>query len=179
MSSSREWCDDAGALRRFGVALVRDERFVYDDILAAALVDKLFRQASLTLIDDFVGDRRSARVRAYAQFVRLYRRHARRLAADEADGGWAEPPASTKRANASVTSAVRSLPLELRETLLLVALAGFSHCEAAEALDIPLSAVIHRLGRARARIEAHVGSAREPELDGPVWPTAAHLRIVK
>jgi len=179
VSSSREWCDDAGAMRRFALALVRDERFVHDDVSAAALVDKLFRQASLTLIDDPVGDRRSARVRAYAQFVRLYRRHVRRLAADEADGGWAEPPASAWRANASVTSAVRNLPLDLRETLLLVVLAGLTHCEAAEALDIPLSAVIDRLGRARARVDAHVGAARESALNGPVWPNAAHLRIVK
>ena len=179
MFSSREWCDDAGAMRRFGLALVRDDRFVYDDVSAASLVDKLFRQASLTLIDDSAGEVRSARVHAFAQFIRLYRRHVRRLAADDADGGWAEESVPAGRANPSVTCGVRNLPLELRETLLLVVLAGLSHCEAAEALDIPLAAVINRLGRARARIDAHMGAARESALTEPIWSSAAHLRIVK
>ncbi len=166
-------------MRRFGLALVRDDRFVYDDGAAASLVDKLFRQASLTLIDDPADDVRSARVRAFAQFVRLYRRHVRRLAAEDADGGWAEEAPSVGRSNASVTTGVRNLPPELREALLLVVLAGFSHCEAAEALDIPLAAVIDRLGRARARIGAHIGAARESALKEPAWPRAAHLRVVK
>ncbi len=166
-------------MRRFGLALVRDDRFVFDDVSAASLVDKLFRQASLSLIDGAAGDVRSARVRAFAQFVRLYRRHVRALASDEADGGWAEEPASAGRADASVTTGVRNLPLELRETLLLVVLAGLSHCEAAEALDIPLAAVINRLGRARARICVHMGGARESTSRETAWPSAAHLRIVK
>ncbi|MGO4870921.1 MAG: sigma factor-like helix-turn-helix DNA-binding protein [Roseiarcus sp.] len=179
MSSSREWCDDAGAMRRFGLALVRDDRFVCDDASAAALVEKLFRQASLTLIDDPASDLRSARVKAFAQFIRLYRRHVRRLAADEADGGWIEASASHGRANASVTSGVRNLPLELREALLLVVLVGFSHREAAGALDIPLAAVVERLGRARARICTHIDAAHESAPKGAAWPSAAHLRIVK
>jgi hypothetical protein len=179
VSSSREWCDDAGAMRRFGRALVRDDRFVCDDLSAVALVDKLFRQASLTLIDDLAGDVRSARVRAFAQFVRLYRRHVRRLAADDADAGWGDGAASFSRSNASITAGVRALPPDLREALLLVVLAGFSHCEAAEALDIPLAAVIERLGRARARLGAHTGAADNSALDELRWPSAAHLRIVK
>jgi RNA polymerase sigma-70 factor (ECF subfamily) len=163
-------------MRRFGLALVRDDRFVCDDASAAALVDKLFRQASLTLIDDAGGDARSARVRAFAQFIRLYRRHVRGLAAEDADGGWAEAPQPAGRANASVTAGVRNLPLELRETLLLVVLGGVSHTEAAQALDIPLAAVIDRLGRARLCV--HMGAARGSTAKAP-WPNAAHLRIVK
>ena len=178
MPSSREWCDDAGAMRRFGLALARDDRFVCDDASAAALVDKLFRQASLTVIDDVGGGVRSARVHAFGQFIRLYRRHVRGLAAEDGDGGWAEAPQPAGRANASVTSAVRDLPLELRETLLLVVLAGLSHTEAAEALDIPLTAVIDRLARARARIGAHMNAARGSAAQAP-WPNAAHLRLVK
>ncbi|MGD1036470.1 MAG: hypothetical protein ABR878_04600 [Roseiarcus sp.] len=166
-------------MRRFGLALVRDDRFVCDDASAASLVDKLFRQASLTLIDDPAGDARSARVRAFAQFIRLYRRHVRRSAADEDDGGRVEGTASVGRASASAAAGVRNLPLELRETLLLVVLAGFSHCEAAGALEIPLTAVIDRLGRARARIGAHMGAAHQSAPNGSAWPSAAHLRIVK
>jgi RNA polymerase sigma-70 factor (ECF subfamily) len=165
-------------MRRFGLALARDDRFVCDDASAAALVDKLFRQASLTVIDDVGSGTRSARVRAFGQFVRLYRRHVRALAAEDADGGWAEAPQSAGRANASVTSGVRNLPLELRETLLLVVLAGLSHTEAAEALDIPLTAVIDRLARARARICAQTNAAGRSAAQAP-WPNTGHLRIVK
>jgi predicted DNA-binding protein (UPF0251 family) len=162
-------------MRRFGRALVRDDRFVCDDISAAALVDKLFRQASLTLIEEQAGGRSSARVRAFAQFVRLYRRHVRRLASDEADAGWSEGAG----ANASVTSGVRALPLELREALLLVVLAGFTHSEAAEALDISLAAVVDRIGRARARLGAHMGAPAELAAVELVVASGSHLRIVK
>jgi RNA polymerase sigma-70 factor (ECF subfamily) len=165
-------------MRRFGLALARDDRFVCDDASAAALVDKLFRQASLTVIDDVESGARSARVRAFGQFIRLYRRHVRGLAAEDAEGGWAEGPGPAGRASASVTSAVRDLPLELRETLLLVILAGLSHTEAAEALDIPLTAVIDRLGRARARIRAHMDAPHESGPSGSAWSSAAHLRLV-
>ena len=174
MSSVREWSDDAGALRRFGLALARDDRFVFDDFAAGALVDKLFRQASLTLVNCRGGDRRAARVRAFAQFIRLYRRHARRLTADE-DAGWMETPVSG-RGCGSVAVGVRSLPLELREALLLVALAGFTHSEAAATLDLPLAVVVDRLARARARLAAHMLTARDA---AAAWPQSAHLRIVK
>jgi len=177
--SSREWCDDAGALRRFGRALVRDDRFVCDDVSAAALVDKLFRQASLTLIEDRGGDQRSLKARSFGQFVRLYRRHIRKLAADDADSGWGECATPPNRSCGSVTAGVRALPLDLREALLLIALAGFSHREAAETLDLPLAAVIDRLGRARARLAAHIGVAKSSAAETPLWSNAAHLRIVK
>ena len=174
MSSVREWSDDAGALRRFGLALVRDDRFVFDDVAASALIDKLFRQASLTLVDCPDGDRGSARVHAFAQLIRLYRRHARRLAADE-DCGWVETPPSG-RCGGSAAAGVRSLPLELREALLLVVLAGFTHREAAAALDLPLAVVVDRLAHARARLAAHMRTARDA---AAAWPQSAHLRLVK
>jgi RNA polymerase sigma-70 factor (ECF subfamily) len=152
---------------------VRDDRFVFDDVAAGAVVDKLLRQASLTLVDCPVDGRSAARVRAFAQFIRLYRRHARRLAAEE-DGGWVESPPNGRRGGSAAVG-VRSLPLELREALLLVALAGFSHKEAAAALDLPLAVAVERLALARARLAAHMG-ARDPAVR---WPQSAHLRVVK
>lgn len=174
MPPSREWFDDACALRRFGLALVRDDRFVFDDIAAAALVDKLLRQASLTLIEGPCEARRAAGVRAFAQFIRLYRRYARRLVAED-DGAWVEPP-PCGRACGSAAIVVRSLPIELRETLLLVVLAGFTHREAAAALDVPLTAVVERLARARARLSVQIGAVRDAATR---WPQSAHLRVVK
>ena len=75
----------------------------------------------------------AGRAGAYARFVQLYRRHVRRIALDE-DAAWSE---SATR-GPSVVSGMRALPLELREALLLVSLARFTHAEAAAALDIPL-----------------------------------------
>ncbi len=53
-----------------------------------------------------------------------------------------------------MAAAVRGLPLELREALLIVVLARFTHREAASALDISLASLIARLTKARERVAA-------------------------
>ena len=170
MPHTREWADDANGLRRFGLALVRDERFVIDDSAAARLVDKLIRQSCVAPIVQ--GARASGRAAAYSRFVQLYRRHVRRMTLDE-DQAWNESAAR----GPSVVSGVRALPLELREALLLVGLARFTHAEAAQALDIPLSRLTERLERARCRLAAHMGVDIEASAVG--WSGAAHLRVIK
>ena len=78
-----------------------------------------------------------------------------------------------------VAAAVRMLPLELREALLIVVLAGFTHREAASALDISLATLIARLTKARERIAA---LTRAPIVAGTAGATARavpHLRVVK
>ena len=152
MPHTREWADDANGLRRFGLALVRDERFVLDDSSASRLVDKLIRQSLRCADPRGAGARASGRAAAYARFLQLYRRHVRRMALDE-DSGWSEPASR----GPSVVSGVRALPLELREALLIVSLARFTHAEAAQALDLPLSRLIERLERARCRLAGHMG----------------------
>ncbi|MGA7994762.1 MAG: hypothetical protein WCA28_07605, partial [Bradyrhizobium sp.] len=138
---------DLTNLRRFGVALARDDRFVPDHACAARLVDRLFRQASLEAVGrdarrDADRPREDARLRAFGRFVRLHRRHVRRLTVDDGEQAWDED-AESARAKApaggiGAGAAVRMLPLELREALLIVVLAGFTHREAAAALDISL-----------------------------------------
>ena len=87
---------DLNDLRQFGVALTRDDRLVPDQASATALVDRLFRQAALEAVGEGVRDdsdraaRDDARVRAFGQFVRLHRRHVRRLALDDGEFGWDE-----------------------------------------------------------------------------------------
>ena len=76
-----------------------------------------------------------------------------------------------------MAAAVRVLPLELREPLLIVVLAGFTHQEAASALDISLATLIARLTKARERVAALTraplrGRCRRRE-------AAPHLRVVK
>jgi RNA polymerase sigma-70 factor, ECF subfamily len=72
--------------------------------------------------------------------------------------------------------AVRNLPLELREALLLVVLERLSHLEAAQTLDIPLGALIDRLNRARLLLAAELdrGLAAPASQRG-----VSHLRVVK
>ncbi|WP_338721054.1 sigma-70 family RNA polymerase sigma factor [Devosia sp. XK-2] len=64
--------------------------------------------------------------------------------------------------------AIDKLPLEQKETLLLVTLEGMAYGEAAGILDIPLGTLMSRLGRARASLRQLTGMAQEP-----------HLRTVK
>jgi DNA-directed RNA polymerase specialized sigma24 family protein len=169
---TREWPDDANGLRRFGLALVRDDRFATDDSAAARLVDKLIRQTCVAPIAERSHASATDRAAAYARFVQLYRRHVRRMALDE-DAAWNESPAR----GPSVVSGLRALPLELREALLVVSLARFTHAEAAEALDVPLSRLLERLERARCRLAAHMGVDVDAAASG--WTGAAHLRVIK
>jgi predicted DNA-binding protein (UPF0251 family) len=177
---------DLSDLRRFGVALARDDRFVVDHAAAAALVDRLFRQASFEAVGEGAPSganravRDDARVRAFGQFVRLHRRHVRRLALDDGEQGWDENPESA-RAKAStggigMAAAVRMLPLDLREALLIVVLARFTHGEAASALDISLATLIARLTKARERVAA---LTHAPLAAGAGPRAVPHLRVVK
>ncbi len=175
---------DLSDLRQFGVALTRDDRLVLDQTSAAALVDRLFRQASFEAVGAGVrGDadgaaRDHARVRAFGQFVRLHRRHVRRLALDDGEPAWDENAESARRktrgCEIGVAAAVRALPLELREPLLIVVLGGFTHQEAASALDISLATLIARLTKARERV-----AALTCPLPAAPPRTVPHLRVVK
>lgn len=56
-----------------------------------------------------------------------------------------------------IDAAIRRLPSEQREVLLLVALEELSYGETAQALGIPLGTVMSRLYRARERLRALLG----------------------
>jgi predicted DNA-binding protein (UPF0251 family) len=179
---------DLSELRRFGLALTRDDRFVLDQAAAAALVERLFRQASMEAVDapvriDASGQARDGRVRAFGQFIRLYRRYIRRLASDDSEARLDENAESARgrgpAGGVGIAAAVRMLPPELREALLIVVLAGFTHQEAASALDISLAALIGRLSKARERVAALTNSPIVIGVAAAAAPTAAHLRVVK
>ena len=120
----------------------------------------------------------AGRARAFARFIQLYRRYIRRMALEDMDGNWVEAPPAGGRSGPCTASGVRALPLELREALLLVALAGFSHREAAEALDIPLTRFHERLDRARERLALHLGADTGSERES-AWRGAPYLRVIK
>jgi RNA polymerase sigma-70 factor, ECF subfamily len=75
-----------------------------------------------------------------------------------------------------MAAAVRMLPLELREALLIVVLARLTHKEAASALDIPLATLIARLTKARDRVAV---LTRAPMSSGAEPRAVPHLRVVK
>lgn len=68
-----------------------------------------------------------------------------------------------------IESALRQLPEEQREVLLLVGLDDMSYAEVASALGIPLGTVMSRLSRGRERLR-QIMAGRQP---------AASLRVVK
>jgi predicted DNA-binding protein (UPF0251 family) len=180
---------DLSDLRRFGLALTRDDRFVLDHAAAGALVERLFRQASLEAVDASVGydpkghAREDARVRGFGQFIRLYHRHIRRLAFDDGEAGWDESADSARnRAQPGaigMAAAVRMLPLEQREALLIVVLANLTHREAASALDISLATLVARLTKARERVAALTRAPVAAEAAGGMTRPVPHLRVVK
>lgn len=68
-----------------------------------------------------------------------------------------------------IDAAIRRLPGEQREVLLLVALEQLSYGETAQALGIPLGTVMSRLYRARERLRLLLGGE----------PVASALKVVK
>jgi RNA polymerase sigma-70 factor (ECF subfamily) len=68
-----------------------------------------------------------------------------------------------------IDAAIRRLPAEQREVLLLVALEQMSYAETAQALGIPLGTVMSRLYRARERVRVLLGGE----------PAAGALKVVK
>jgi DNA-directed RNA polymerase specialized sigma24 family protein len=173
-------------LRRFGMAVLRDNRLVCDDRAARALVDNLARRAGIAARNGEGASHADARVRLFSLFIRFYRRHVRLAVAEETASDVVSPlraSAADARDGVSIKQAVRSLPLELRESLMLVVLERFSHIEAAQALDISLAALVDRLARARAALA--IAMARQPVAAAeqtrarPVRRSAPHLRLVK
>jgi len=72
-----------------------------------------------------------------------------------------DPPANVDQDNETpdswlehteIVNAVQALPEAQRMVLVLVAVNGFSYCETAEILDIPIGTVMSRLARARVEI---------------------------
>lgn len=68
-----------------------------------------------------------------------------------------------------IDAAIRRLPSEQREVLLLIALEQLSYAQTAQALGIPLGTVMSRLYRARERVRVMLGGE----------PVAGSLKVVK
>ena len=94
----------------------------------------------------------------------------RELALDEAvEGGLQSAPQSDPLELRDLDAALRRLPVEQREVLLLVGLEQLSYAEVSKALGIPVGTVMSRLSRGRERLRA--------VMSGTV--TATNLKVVK
>jgi predicted DNA-binding protein (UPF0251 family) len=183
MSIARAQFGNYDELRCFGRALVQDDRRPLGESVGGQLVEQLLRKAMTFVVSDAsahssdISARGSrSRIAIYARFIELHRRFVWKAWAEESDFGWPDP--SLGRSDRRVKSAVQALPLEQREALLLVALARFSHEEAAEALDISLSQFVARLDKARRQLAASIDE--DAGAGGPEgWDSASHLRVVK
>jgi RNA polymerase sigma-70 factor (ECF subfamily) len=90
-------------------------------------------------------------------FINGVKRTRRLDSLDEFAAAHPEPPAAgasaeTDAALADLQAALRRLPDEQREVVLLVGLEQLSYAEAAQALDVPIGTVMSRLSRARERL---------------------------
>jgi len=163
MDASSDWSDDLGELRGFAMALVDDHHGVTRD----ALVERLIKQAGFARIALTEVGSCDAKTRIFREFIALYRRYVRKNA-------FATEALRADAAQDPTLAAVRGLPLEMREPLLLTALSGFTHSEVAQTLDLPLPRLIDRLREARQRL----ADALDPAAKNSV-ARAPHLRLVK
>ncbi len=177
MKPGDAWGDDEKALRRFGAALVRDDRHVRDDRAAAALAEPLIRQTLLAFSNGqtLSGAAGARRELLFAQFIQRYRRHVRMIATDAEELDWTSGPPAPRPSD--LRAAIHRLPLELREAILLVVVEGFSHAETASILEVALASLMERLAAARRILGGALG--RENATDPARWRSAPHLRLIK
>ncbi len=96
----------------------------------------------------------------------------RELALDEAAEARLEgAPRSDPMEMRDLDAALRRLPAEQREVLLLVGMEQLSYAEASQALDVPIGTVMSRLSRGRERLRALMMGANVT--------TATNLKVVK
>ena len=94
----------------------------------------------------------------------------RELALDEAvEDGLQSAPQSDPLELRDLDTALRRLPVEQREVLLLVGLEQLSYAEASQALGVPVGTVMSRLSRGRERLRALMSGAA----------TVTSLKVVK
>lgn len=82
------------------------------------------------------------------------------------------PPQSDPLQVRDLALALRRLPAEQREVLLLVGLEQLSYAEAGQALGVPVGTVMSRLSRGRERLRALMSGVPEAN-------PAANLKVVK
>jgi len=166
MKSDRMVTEDLAAMRRYALALARDDADA-DDVVQDALVRAIERHSTFA-------PERSRRRWLLAIVHNVFISRKRREAAEaRRDGRFAEAllesldPEQEQVARLNeVARAFAALPAQQRAALHLVAVEGLNYQEAADVLGVPIGTIMSRLSRARAAL-------RERDDAGPA------LRIVR
>ncbi|HRI18257.1 MAG TPA: sigma-70 family RNA polymerase sigma factor [Burkholderiaceae bacterium] len=87
---------------------------------------------------------------------------------------WASSPGADVGLRLDLIAALKRLPVDQREALLLVSVEQFSYAECAEALAIPIGTVMSRVSRGRSALRALLDGGSGP----PVVTGATSLRRV-
>ncbi len=99
----------------------------------------------------------------------------RELALDEAtEAALESAPQSDPLQVRDLDAALRRLPAEQREVLLLVGLEQLSYAEAGQVLDLPIGTVMSRLSRGRERLRVLMSGANPQDAS-----SASNLKVVK
>ena len=177
--------DDLNALtprlRRYARALIsgRPDRCERADNLVHATLMRALNARNIGLHTDLV-------VRLYATLTQLHRDIAvtpsgERVAALTPRAAHGSSFAFSTARQSKLAMSLMNLPLEDREALLLVALEGFSHDEAARILHVTRTTVLHRLTRARLTLDGrlHLVAETQPRELRERERATPHLRLVK
>ena len=151
-------------LRRYAVALLSD-RSRADDLVQDTLERALSR---LNLWQSGTDMRRWLFTIMHNLHVNAVRRSIRRGSEtniDDVEDRLVQAPSQTDSVMVrDLTVAMRELPSEQVEVLVLVALEGMSYREVAQILDIPLGTVMSRLSRARQTLRRMIDGVESPAL---------------
>ena len=157
-------------LRRYARSLVFDSAAA-DDLVQTTLERALAHWHQFDQRRDLLAWALSI---AHNAFMDDRRRHARMPQADTLDGPSAADllpaPVIDVGLRMDLASALRQLPVEQREPLLLVTLEQLSYAETADVLQIPIGTVMSRISRGRAALRVL--------LDGRPLQAAPGLRRV-
>jgi len=93
---------------------------------------------------------------------------------DATESSLESPPQSDPLQLRDLDAALRCLPAEQREVLLLVGLEQLSYAETSQALGVPIGTVMSRLSRGRERLRALMSGAHLPETN-----SVTNLKVVK
>ena len=169
----------APGLRRFARALVQHDPVephnVADELVQETLIRALRNERNARLAN--------TKIWLYATLANLNHVRLRTKAA----AGRSKPatlpaqegiPSHASGRAQGISQALDSLPVEEREALLLVVLEGFTYAQAADVLDIPLTAVAARIIRARQFLTENLDAALPIEARNRVR-LPEYLRLVK
>jgi len=153
-------------LWRYAYALTRD-RNVADDLVQDCAERALRKQDLWQQTGALKPWLMKILLNLYRNQLRSQSRRPQTVAMDEMHNDPAAPEAlEQKLALAQTARAMRQLPDDQREALLLVVLGGVSYKQAAEALNLPMGTLMSRLGRARAKLRELMADKPTTQLKG-------------